>query len=222
MGSRVKILGTIRKWIAEALTIIKRDYKGYILISALYFAALILGVLYGLLNPQLQTFLHGTLAQAWEESIFSTVTQAYVTENWLSALFLTFLVNLILGSFVVLTVPSLPVFFAGPILAVYRAVLWGIIYSPTSPQFANAIIYALPVLLLEGEAYCIVCFPSFKAGLSWLLPKRAYKDENPTRKQAFRKALRELALVYILVSCILLVSAIVEVTVVSIATTYLK
>lgn len=215
-------VSSARKLLAEALNIVKRDYKGYFLINVLYFSSLILGMTYALFNPQAQTFLHETLAQAWEESIFASVAQAYVLQNWLLALFLTFLVNLSLGSFVVLTLPSIPIFFAGLLLAVYRAVLWGIIYSPTSPPYATALAYALPVLLLEGEGYCLACFPGLRAGLSWLFPKRTFKEESITRKQAFRKALRELALVYILVACVLLIASIVEVAVVSLAMTHLR
>jgi uncharacterized membrane protein SpoIIM required for sporulation len=53
--------------------------------------------------------------------------------------------------------------------------------------------------------------------MSWLLPKRVYKEAELTRKQAFKKALHELALVYVLVALVLFISAIVEVAVVSAA-----
>jgi hypothetical protein len=174
-------------------------------------------MVYALFNLEVQTFLHEILAQGWEESFLASITQASAAENWFLALLLIFLANLLVGSLVVLTAPSVLVFFAGPLLALYRAVLWGIAFSPTSPQFATALMYALPVLVLEGEAYCIACVPSFKVGMSWLLPKTAYKGAELTRKQAFKKALHELALVYVLVALILFISAIVEVAVVSTA-----
>jgi hypothetical protein len=174
-------------------------------------------MIYALFNSEVQTFLHEILAQGWEESFLASIAQASAAENWLLALFLIFLANLIVGSLIVLTVPSVLVFFAGPLLALYRAVLWGIAFSPTSPQFATALVYALPVLVLEGEAYCIACVPSLKVGMSWLLPKRVYKEAELTRKQAFKKALHELALVYVLVALVLFISAIVEVAVVSAA-----
>jgi hypothetical protein len=207
-------MNTIKEYLGQALMTVKRDYKGYIIINVLYFVTLSLGMAYALFNPQVQTFLNETLTQSWEESLLASIAQALATENWILALFLIFLANLFLGSIIALTVPSVLVFFAGPLLALFRAVLWGIAFSPTSPQFAAALVNALPVLVLEGEAYCIACMPSLKAGMSWLLPNRAHKQEKLTRKQAFKKALHELALVYVLVALILFISAIVEVAVV--------
>ena len=214
---RSNFVNTVGKWMRQALVTVKRDFKGYIIINVLYFVALSLGMVYALFNSEVQTFLHGILAQSWEESFLASIAQASAAENWLLALLLIFLANLLVGSLIVLTGPSVLVFFAGPLLALYRAVLWGVAFSPTSPQFATTLIYALPVLVLEGEAYCIACVPSLKVGMSWLLPKRAYKEAKLTRKQAFKKALHELALVYVLVALVLFISAIVEVAVVATA-----
>jgi uncharacterized membrane protein SpoIIM required for sporulation len=214
--------GTVSEWIGRAIHIIRRDCKGYILINVIYFGSLLVGISYAFYDPQVQSVLHEVIIQAYEESFMAPVAQAYLSENWFLAFLLTFLVNLCLGSFVVLTLPSIPIFFAGLLLAVYRAILWGVAFSPTSPFYARALAVALPVIILEGEAYCLATWPSLKTGLSWLFPRRVYKEEALNRKQAFVKAARELAVMYVIVALVLLIAAAVEVIVVSITKEYMR
>jgi hypothetical protein len=83
-----------------------------------------------------------------------SLMQAYLSGALLLAIVLTFLVNLIFGSFVFLTLPSSVIPFAGILLGLYRAILWGILFAPTeSSPLTPALWLHVPTILLEGEAY---------------------------------------------------------------------
>jgi len=120
-----------------------------------------------------------------------------------------FLNNLVLSSFVLVTLPGLAFFPLSTGLLVYKGVIWGVLlhYQPTTVFLA-----ALPTLVLEGEAYALAAVAGTVTGASWLLPKKVYHDEDITRGEAFRKALRESLGIYVVVVVLLFVAAVVETT----------
>ena len=64
----------------------------------------------------------------------SVVGQAYVNAQVFTAILATFLVNLFIGSFGTITLPSLIIPFSGFLIGIYRAVLWGLLLSPAHPD----------------------------------------------------------------------------------------
>lgn len=119
-----------------------------------------------------------------------------------------FLINLVLGTALYITLPGLLLFALAPVMVFYRAILWGIIFAPSEPL---SILSALPTILSEGFGYVLAVVPSFRLGLSWLWPKKAFKGEQMSRKQAFRRAFSELGSAYVIVAIALLAAAIIEV-----------
>lgn len=69
---------------------------------------------------------------------------------------------------------------------------------------------SIPTLILEGEAYALAAVAGTIVGASWLMPKRLYRQEDITRTQAFREALKESLRLYVLVIVLLLVAATAE------------
>jgi hypothetical protein len=138
---------------------------------------------------------------------FPGLLQAYVNNPFLAIAY-TFMINLVVGTMLRITLPGLILFPLAPLAAFYRAIGWGIIFAPTDP---GPFLRALPILLAEGFGYVLAVVPSLRLGLAWVLPKRAYMAEQLTRKRAFRKALSELWPAYLIVSLTLLAAAVIEV-----------
>jgi len=129
----------------------------------------------------------------------------------LLAITYTFFINLSLGTVAYITIPGMLVFFFAPALALFRAAMWGVLFAPTTPVLATAAVLSLPTLILEGLGYILAVVPSTYLGLSWLSPKRVFREERLSRKEAFKKELVNSAKAYVWVALILLVAAIVEV-----------
>lgn len=71
---------------------------------------------------------------------------------------------------------------------------------------------ALPTLFFEGEAYVFSAAAGTVAGASWLAHRRLYVEEALSRKDAFKKGLRECLRIYFFVALLLLIAALVETT----------
>jgi hypothetical protein len=71
------------------------------------------------------------------------------------AIVLTFLVNLVLGSILVLSLPSLLIPFAGILMGVFRAWLWGVLFSPFGGEVELGLLPHALTVLLEGEGYVV-------------------------------------------------------------------
>lgn len=118
-----------------------------------------------------------------------------------------FISNLILSSFVLVTLTGLA-FFGLPLFFIFfRAFLWGMLLNELSTPLFLA---ALLVVILEGEGYVLAALAGVDLGLSWLKPSWAYRREDLSRLEAFKRALKDCARIYVLVAAVLLVAAVVE------------
>jgi hypothetical protein len=115
--------------------------------------------------------------------------------------------NLFLSGFVVVTLTGL-CFFGFPLFFLcFRAFSWGLLLNelPT-PSF----LAALPTLVIEGEGYVLATLAGVVLGMSWLKPRWAYQEDEFSRPEALKEALKECARVYVLVMLLLFVAAVVE------------
>jgi hypothetical protein len=131
--------------------------RALLALNALYFGVAALAGGYAFINPAAQTELTQVAADAFSPSGgLGPLMQAYLSGALLLAIVMTFLVNLIFGSFVFLTLPSAVIPFAGIVLGLYRAVLWGVLFAPTATSpLTPALWLHVPTILLEGEAYIV-------------------------------------------------------------------
>jgi len=127
--------------------------------------------------------------------------------NLLSLVPCIFFFNLVLSAFVVVTLAGLVFFLLAAGFLLLRALVWGALITTLS---TSEFLFALPTLVLEGEAYVLAALAGVVLGLSWLKPEWAYRGKGLSRLEAFKWALRECAYIYVLVVIILLVSAVVE------------
>lgn len=118
-----------------------------------------------------------------------------------------FLLNLVLSSFIIITLPGFAFFPLSGFLLLYRASLWGTMlhYQPNS-----VLLCALPTLIVEGEAYVLAALAGTIVGVSWVKTKWVYAEEAVTRSAAIRKSVKECLVIYLVVVLLLFIGAIVE------------
>lgn len=182
-----------------------RHIRALLVLNGLYFGVAALASGYALLNPAVQADLTQTVADAFSPSgSLGPLMQAYLTGELLLAIVMTFLVNLIFGSVVFLTLPSAVIPFAGILLGLYRAVLWGLLFAPTeSSPLTPALWLHVPTILLEGEGYVVAMLGVW---LWW----HAVFTRSGKRWIAWRQGLVLQTRVYIAVVGLLAIAAIYE------------
>jgi hypothetical protein len=196
-----------------ALEVLKNARRPYLVLNIAYYGLVACGMLYVTFDRSLQQALLGDVLSGLTEGPFASVLDAYLGEQALLAIGLTFGVNLVLGSFLWIALPSCVVPFSGLLLAGLRAVLWGFLFSPQIVGQAGArpaVAYVLIVvlILLEGQGYVLAALGAYLQGRAFLWPRRVGATG---RLQGYVRGLKQEAHVYLLVAAVLLVAAAYEV-----------
>lgn len=197
--------------LGDAFAILSKSRRPYIFLNLAYYGLVVCGMIYAAFDRSVQQTLMDTIGAAFLEGPLAGVMEAYTGGQLLLAIVLTLVVNLAVGSFVSITLPSLVVPFSGLLVAGLRAVLWGLIFSPTtlavSGREALYGILALGVLLLEGQGYVLAMLAAVIQGQAFLRPASVGAT---SRKQGFLVGLKYTAFVYLLVILVLAVAAVYE------------
>ena len=166
------------------------------------------------LNPAVQSELTQVAVDAFSPSGgLGALVQAYLGGELLLAIVLTFLVNLIFGGFVFLTLPSTVIPFAGILLGLYRAVLWGLLFAPTETSTLGPTLWLhIPTILIEGEAYVVAMLGVW---LWW----HAVFTRSGERWTAWRQGLVLQIRVYAAVAALICLSIILEIAASDVAPT---
>ena len=195
------------KMIQSALETIKEVRRAYIVLNLVYYGLVICGMIYVAFDPSLQQSLLELVGSAFTEGPLSAVGSAYVGGQVLWAMVLTFVVNLFLGSIAVITLPSLVIPFSGLLIGAYRAVLWGLLLSPTTPELRLVMIPHSLVLILEGQAYILAMLAAYVHGRAFLWPRSV---GAATRRQGYGLGVKRSVRIYLLVVLLLAAAAIYE------------
>ena len=196
------------KLIRDAWELIKENRTAYLVINAVYYGLVVLGMVYVGFNQPLQQMLLKSIGQAFTAGPLSIVGTTYDKAQIFPAIGLTFIVNLLLGSIAEITVPSLVIPFSGFLMGIIRAVLWGLILSPAAPSLRLAMIPHSLTLLLEGQGYILALFAAYLQARAFLWPKSANVEGH---LRGYLEGLKRTGKVYLLVTLVLAVSAIYEV-----------
>jgi hypothetical protein len=126
-------------------------------VHLVYFGLVIAGAGLVSLMPDVQTVLLSSAREGLNASAgpLARVGQAYASGNILRAAVVTFVVNFFLGSLLMLTLPSVIVPGSGIFMAALRALVWGLLFSPTIGALAYAMLPHSGTMLLEGEGYIL-------------------------------------------------------------------
>lgn len=198
--------------IREAFDLINKDRRAFNLINIGYFSVIVIGMLIIRSNAEFQARLLALIGEAFSTGPMQYVTGAYSNGEIILAIALTFFVNLFLGCFIAITLPSLIVPFSGLMVGAYRALLWGFIFSPDlSGLDLPKIIIGIGVgllLIFEGEAYVLGMFAAFLQSRAWVKPASVGAENH---KQGYLAGLRLTLRMYLLVIGMLMIAAIYEV-----------
>lgn len=118
-----------------------------------------------------------------------------------------FVFNLVVSSFVFVTVPGFVFFPLSAGFLLYRAFLWGLLVYAL-PVWA--FVAALPIIVLEGEAYVSAAVGGTIIGVSWVKPLWLHRGDRLSRREALKAALKECLGIYVLVIILLFAAAVVE------------
>lgn len=195
-------------WLTPALALMRAHRRAYLWLNVMYYGLIGVGIAYATLNPTLQKTLIEAVGTAFSQGPLAAVGEAYLGGQTMRAILLTFGINLVVGSGATITLPSLLIPFSGLLMGAYRALLWGIIYAPNTPELRAIFFPHLPTLLLEGQAYVLVLLAAVIQGRALFAP---HTVEATTRWQGYRRSLKLTFQLYVLVALVLAVAAIYEV-----------
>jgi hypothetical protein len=126
-----------------------------------YFGLYVVGSILIQASPELHTMLlsavKGELSKSGKGPL-ALAGKAYGTGNMFYAALVTFAINFPLGSFVMITLPSMIIPGSGALLATFRATLWGVLLGPSLVSLTRAMLPHTGTLLLEGEGYILATF----------------------------------------------------------------
>ncbi len=189
-----------------SLDIIKDNKRAYFGLNILYYGLVTASMVFTYFFPDVQSGLL-ELIRIGITDAFPWIVEAYKSGNFPLAVVLTFLINIFLGSFLYITLPALIIPFGGIVLGCVRAVGWGLILAPTSPELARAMMTHSLVIVLEGQGYILAMFAVYLLWKEVLWPK---SRGEKTRSKAYLTGIRKIAHIYLLVILILAISAIYE------------
>lgn len=184
-----------------------REYRrAYLILNLAYYGLMVAAMVYVAFDPALQKTLLDEVGKAFGTGPLDVLVGAYKGGKVLLAVFLTFVVNLVLGSLLYITLPSLLVPFSGLLVGVYRALLWGLLFSPTAVLGAG-MLFHWPTIILEGQAYILAMLAAYVQGMAFLRPKSVGAK---TRGQGYWEGVKRSARIYMFVAITLFVAAIYE------------
>ncbi|MDR3397346.1 MAG: hypothetical protein P4M06_07260 [Pandoraea sp.] len=192
----------------DALAIIKRHKGAYITLNVIFYGTVLLSMAATLWKPELQALYKPSTEQAFAQpGLFKTVAHAYANRDLFAAIVMTFLVNLVVASMAMTTLPSFVIPFIGIFAQLYRAFLWGILFAPIGPLRYTLIPHSL-TLLIEGQAYVLCAFAAYVHGRQFLWPRHYGMT---SRRQGYVVGAASTLKLYGLIVAMLLAGAVYEV-----------
>lgn len=198
----------VTHWLTPAFTIIRTHRRAYVWLNIMYYGLIGVGIVYARFDPALQKRITDAVGTAFSQGPLAAVGEAYLSGQTIRAILLTFGINLVAGSGATITLPSLLIPFSGLLMGAYRAVLWGLIYAPNTPELRMIFLPHLPTLLLEGQAYILVLLGVVIQGRALFSPRTV---GSATRRQGYWQSIKLTGQLYKLVLLVLAVAAIYEV-----------
>jgi hypothetical protein len=198
----------VRGLLQRAWAVVGRFRRAYVALNVVYYGLVVCGMVYVAFNPSLQqSLLEAVGGEFSGEGLLSAVGEAYAGGQILTAIVLTFVVNLVVGSGLSVTLPSLVIPFSGLLMGAYRALMWGLMLSPTTAELRTIMIPHSLTLILEGQAYILAMLAAYVQGRAFLWPRTV---DAPTRRQGYVQGVRFSARLYLLVILLLAVAAVYE------------
>ncbi len=156
----------------NAISIARRNWQAYATINFVYYGLVVAAMLFVASHPEIQKQLLKSVGETFHGAgPLATLGAAYKGGHVVAAIFLTFVVNLFLGSLLSITVPSMIVPFSGFLMGITRASLWGLLLSPADAKLSGAMIPHSLTLILEGQGYILAMLAAYTSGNAFLRPR---------------------------------------------------
>ncbi len=198
----------MKNLLKSAWGLVQENRRAYIMINVAYYGLVAICMVYVAFNQKLQEELLNAVGSAFMTGPLSFVGQAYVNVKVLSAIAVTFFVNLFIGSFATITLPSLIIPFSGLLMGIYRAAIWGLLLSPANPELRLLMIPHSLTLILEGQAYILTLLAALIQGRAFLWPKTVGLESHI---KGYVEGLKRTGRIYLLVILTLAIAAVYEV-----------
>ncbi len=194
----------------RALGLVRQFAHPFLLVNLAYFGIVCGGMAYGSWDRENRdAYMVESKRQAAE--FLPAVLGTNPSDHVVRTVGLIFVVNLIGGSLLYITLPSLLLPFVGLLLGAVRAFIWGLIFTPNLTAFNGTVLaYGLLVgilLVLEGEGYVLAMLGSYIQGKSLLFPQSV---GAATRWQGYKSGATWTLQLYTLVAGVLAVAAVYE------------
>jgi hypothetical protein len=126
-------------------------------VHLVYFGIVIAGslIIYDLADAQLVLLGKVREALTTKSNPLGVAGEAYLSGNIPRAAAVTFVINFLLGSLAMITLPSILLPGSGVIVAGLRATAWGLILAPVMQSLAYGMLPHSVTMLLEGEGYIL-------------------------------------------------------------------
>lgn len=191
--------------------IVRENRRAYLALNLAYYGLAALAMGAAALEPRLHLRLTEWVAQGIRAGGLAPILRLYASGNVAAAAAGTLAINLLVGSFASITLPSVLVPFSGLLVAGLRAILWGLIFTPDGlaagpVQILSGALIAL-VLILEGQGYVLTMLAAYDQGRAWLRPATV---GAVSRRAGYTTGLRRTLNLYILVMLTLAVAGLVE------------
>lgn len=199
------------KTFRSSLCLLGAERRAFLAINAFYFGLVLCAMVFAAFHREVQQSVLGLAKAGVNAGPLGPVVGSYQAGRLIRAAALTWAVNFIAGSLLVITVPSLVVPFSGMLTGAVRAVTWGLIFSPSLAQVSGPGILhgALTglLILLEGEGYVLAMMASYVQGRAFLFPARVGARSYA---EGYRVGLKQTFQIYVLVAAVLAIAAIYE------------
>ncbi len=197
------------KIISDIRAIFKKDWKLFLATNAFYFGLVLIGALIALADPQIQSSLFTLAGAGLNSGPLSSVGNAYHSASVPYAAAVTFVTNLLLGTLVEITIPSLIFPPWALFMGFVRSLMWGImLVVPMEGIYPLG--RALPhylTLLLEGEAYVVAIFACVRQ-IKALVKPQAFDTDD--RLKAYARSIVDNGKLLLVVALLLAISALYE------------
>ena len=193
--------------IRKPIEIIRENKKVYILINVVFYGLILLCMVITYFFPEWHVHALASADKQLSSRWASAASSAYSSGNLLAAMSLTFIINFAVGSFLTMTLPSFIIPFSGMLMGLYRAIFWGVLFSPITPDMRAPMIPHYLTMLIEGQAYVVAIFAIYLRGKSFLFPQNI---GIKSRWSGYKHGLIQTAWMYVPMTILLAVAAVYE------------
>ncbi len=195
---------TMNKLWREAWQLVREHGRLLSLVNLAFFGVVGLGMVVTAKEPAFEAWFWAGASASRQWGIVQWALATWWGKSFALTVAAIFFINLIIGSLLYLTLPSLVIPGAALPLVLFRAAVWGII---SLGLLTSGDVPSIPLVFLEGEAYVLATTGALVHARAWLFPQRV---GAPNYRAGYRLGLGQNLAFQLLVSLELSIAALYE------------